>query len=42
MMKEGVDQIKTTWVLVEEVMSGNWGVGGKALGLEGVKAMQQG
>ena len=29
-----------TWVVVQEVKSGNWGVGGKALGLEDVRAMQ--
>lgn len=26
-----------TWVIVNEVRSGNWGVGGNALGLEDVK-----
>ena len=26
-----------TWVIVDEVKSGNWGVGGKALGLADVK-----
>lgn len=26
-----------TWVIVNEVKSGNWGVGGKALGLQDVK-----
>jgi 4-oxalocrotonate tautomerase len=28
-----------TWVLVTEIPSGNWGVGGKALGLEDVKQL---
>jgi 4-oxalocrotonate tautomerase len=26
-----------TWVIINEVKSGNWGVGGKALGLQDVK-----
>lgn len=26
-----------TWVVINEVKSGNWGVGGNALGLEDVK-----
>lgn len=32
---------EATWVVVEEVKSGNWGVGGKALGLDDVRAMQE-
>lgn len=28
-----------TWVIVEEVKDGHWGVGGKALGLPDVKAL---
>ncbi|MFW6075298.1 MAG: tautomerase family protein [Chloroflexota bacterium] len=31
-----------TWVIVEEVKSGSWGVGGNALGLEDIRAMQAG
>jgi 4-oxalocrotonate tautomerase len=31
---------EATWVVVEEVKSGHWGVGGKALGLDDVHAMQ--
>ena len=30
-----------TWVIVNEVPSGNWGVGGAALGLEDVKKIMQ-
>jgi len=26
-----------TWVILNEVQSGNWGIGGKALGLQDVK-----
>jgi len=32
---------QATWVVVQEVKSGNWGVGGKALGLEDVRAIQE-
>ena len=28
-----------TWVIVNEVKSGNWGVGGNALGLEDVRKL---
>ena len=28
-----------TWVVIEEVKDGQWGVGGNALGLDHVKAM---
>jgi len=31
-----------TWVVVSEVKSGNWGVGGNALGLDDVKKIMQG
>lgn len=31
-----------TWVIVNEVPSGNWGVGGNALGLDDVKKMMAG
>lgn len=31
-----------TWVIVHEIKSGNWGVGGKALGLDDVRAIQAG
>jgi len=29
-----------TWVLIEEVASGSWGIGGKALALKDVLAIQ--
>jgi 4-oxalocrotonate tautomerase len=29
-----------TWVLIEEIGSGSWGIGGKAFGLRDVRAMQ--
>jgi 4-oxalocrotonate tautomerase len=31
-----------TWVVIDEVKSGQWGVGGKALGLSDIRAMQSG
>jgi 4-oxalocrotonate tautomerase len=30
---------EVTWIIIEEIKSGNWGVGGKALTLEDVKAL---
>jgi 4-oxalocrotonate tautomerase len=33
---------QATWVVVQEVKSGNWGVGGKALGLDDIRAIQAG
>lgn len=32
---------EATWVVVQEVKSGNWGVGGQALGLDDIRAMQE-
>jgi len=29
-----------TWVLIEEVASGSWGIGGKAFALKDVRAIQ--
>jgi len=31
-----------TWVLIEQVASGSWGIGGKAFGLKDVRAIQSG
>lgn len=31
---------QATWVIVQEVKSGHWGVGGKALGLNDIRAIQ--
>jgi 4-oxalocrotonate tautomerase len=33
---------ENTWVLVEEIASGAWGIGGKAFGLKDVRAIQAG
>lgn len=33
---------QATWVIVQEVKSGHWGVGGKTLGLNDIKAIQAG
>jgi 4-oxalocrotonate tautomerase len=33
---------QATWVVVQEVKSGNWGVGGKPLGLNDIRAIQAG
>jgi len=33
---------QATWVIVQELKSGHWGVGGKALGLDDIKAIQAG
>jgi 4-oxalocrotonate tautomerase len=37
---EGEAMRGVTWVRVQEVASGNWGIGGKGLTAEDVKAMQ--
>jgi 4-oxalocrotonate tautomerase len=29
-----------TWVLIEEITSGSWGIGGKAFGLEDIRVIQ--
>ena len=29
-----------TWVLIEEIASGSWGIGGKAFGLKDFRAIQ--
>ena len=31
-----------TWVIVEEIKSGSWGIGGKAFGLPDLRQIQQG
>ncbi|MGR3342356.1 MAG: tautomerase family protein [Paracoccaceae bacterium] len=31
-----------TWVIIDEVKSGHWGVGGNALGLDDVKKLMDG
>jgi len=39
---EGENMRPVTWVVLEEVKSGDWGIGGKALTTEDVKALAAG
>ena len=39
---EGENMRGVTWVTIEEVKSGEWGIGGKALTTEAVKALAAG
>ena len=39
---EGENMRGVTWVVVEEVHSGDWGIGGRALTTEDVKALAAG
>jgi 4-oxalocrotonate tautomerase len=39
---EGETMRAVTWVVVEEVKSGNWGIGGKALTTADIKAIAGG
>jgi 4-oxalocrotonate tautomerase len=39
---EGENLRGVTWVTIEEVRSGDWGIGGKALTTEAVKALASG
>jgi 4-oxalocrotonate tautomerase len=39
---EGENMREVTWVVLEEVASGEWAIGGKALATEDVKAMAAG
>jgi 4-oxalocrotonate tautomerase len=39
---EGENMRPVTWVVVEEVKSGSWGIGGKALTTGDVKALSAG
>jgi 4-oxalocrotonate tautomerase len=39
---EGENMRGVTWVVVEEVQSGDWGIGGKALTTQDVKALATG
>jgi 4-oxalocrotonate tautomerase len=39
---EGENMRELTWVVVEEVRSGDWGIGGRALRTEDVKALAAG
>ena len=38
---EGENMRGVTWVVIEEVRDGNWGIGGHALGLPDVRALQR-
>jgi 4-oxalocrotonate tautomerase len=39
---EGENMRKVTWVVIDEVKSGNWGIGGNVLTTEAVKALAAG
>jgi 4-oxalocrotonate tautomerase len=39
---EGENMREVTWVIVEEVKSGDWGMGGKGLTTEAVRALAAG
>jgi len=39
---EGENMRGVTWVIVEEVKSGDWGIGGQPLTTDDVKALAQG
>lgn len=39
---EGENMRPVTWVVIEDVNSGDWGIGGKALSTEAVKALAAG
>ena len=39
---EGENMREVTWVVVEEVRTGDWGMGGKALSTEDVKTLAAG
>lgn len=39
---EGENMRGVTWVIIDEVKSGDWGIGGKAITVEDVMAMASG
>jgi 4-oxalocrotonate tautomerase len=39
---EGETMRAITWVVIEEIKGGDWGIGGQCLGAEHVKAVQTG
>lgn len=39
---EGENMRQVTWIILEEVKSGDWGIGGKAITTEDVKALASG
>jgi 4-oxalocrotonate tautomerase len=42
MVFDGENMRSVTWVVVEEVLSGDWGIGGKALTIQDVRDLAQG
>lgn len=39
---EGENMRKVTWVVIEDVRSGDWGIGGQSISTEAVKAIAAG
>ena len=39
---EGENMRSVTWVIIEDVLSGDWGIGGQALTTDAVKALAAG
>jgi 4-oxalocrotonate tautomerase len=39
---EGENMRKTTWVIIEDVKSGEWGIGGQSITTDAVKAIAAG
>ncbi len=39
---EGENMRSVTWVVIEDVLSGDWGIGGQSLTTEAVKALAAG
>lgn len=39
---EGENMRKFTWVVIDEVKNGNWGIGGNVITTEAVKALAKG
>jgi 4-oxalocrotonate tautomerase len=39
---EGENMRKVTWVIIEDVKSGEWGIGGQAISTDAVKAIASG
>lgn len=39
---EGENMRSVTWVIIEDVISGEWGIGGQAMTTEAVKALAAG
>lgn len=39
---EGENMRKVTWVVIDEIKSGDWGIGGESISTEAVKAIAAG